>query len=278
MVTSIINGIETDKVSIKDRSLNYGDGVFETIVVHGNKLHYWKAHYERLQKGCKVLGIKTPIEVELLSDIKKLDLREDAAILKIIVSRGAGGRGYLADKSIEPTVIISLNKWPNFVNQYQQQGIHTRLCQHRLIINPALAGIKHLNRIDQVIARNEWHNNQIEEGLMLDQDDYLVEGTGTNLFMKIEDQWFTAPVSSCAVAGVVRDAVIDYLNKNNLSLTERNLPQTELNSVKEMFVCNSVWGIVPVLSCEGHQFEIGGDTRRLQMEFEQEKEVVSYVI
>lgn len=278
MVTSIINGIETDKLSIKDRSLNYGDGVFETIAVHGKQMHYWKAHYERLHNGCKVLGIKSPLEAELLSEFKKLDLDNDSVVLKIIVSRGAGGRGYLADETIEPTVIISVNKWPDFVTQYQQQGIRTRLCQHRLIINPALAGIKHLNRIDQVIARNEWHNNHIQEGLMLDQDDCLVEGTGTNLFMKIDNHWFTPPVSGCAVAGVVRDAVIDYLNKNNLSLTERKPLLTELNSVTEMFVCNSVWGIVPVTSCDDYQFEIGDDTRQLQMEFEREKEVVSYVV
>lgn len=278
MITSIVNGVETDKISVKDRSLNYGDGVFETIAVHNNKLHLWKSHYARLQKGCESLGIKTPAESDLLSDITKLDVTEDNSVLKIIVSRGEGGRGYLANESIEPTVIISSNTWPDFVNDYQQQGIQTRLCKHRLIINPALAGIKHLNRLDQVIARNEWHNDQIKEGLMLDQNDCLVEGTCTNLFMKVDNQWVTSPATQCAVAGIVRDEVINTLNKNNLSLVERNLSVSELNSVKEMFVCNSVWGIVPVLSCEDYQFEIGDDTRQLQMEFEQEKEAVSYVV
>lgn len=278
MITSIVNGVETDKISVKDRSLNYGDGVFETIAVHNNKLHLWKSHYARLQKGCESLGIKTPAESDLLSDITKLDVTKDNSVLKIIVSRGEGGRGYLANESIEPTVIISSNTWPDFVNDYQQQGIQTCLCKHRLIINPALAGIKHLNRLDQVIARNEWHNDQIKEGLMLDQNDCLVEGTCTNLFMKVDNQWVTSPATQCAVAGIVRDEVINTLNKNNLSLVERNLSVSELNSVKEMFVCNSVWGIVPVLSCEDYQFEIGDDTRQLQMEFEQEKEAVSYVV
>ena len=278
MISSIVNGIETDNISIKDRALNYGDGVFETIAVHQNRLHYWKAHYRRLQRGCELLGIKTPSESSLLSEIKKLNLGVESAVLKIIVSRGAGGRGYLADESLVPTVIITLNAWPDFVTSYQEQGIHARLCNHRLLINPALAGIKHLNRIDQVIARNEWHNDQIQEGLMLDQEDYLIEGTSTNLFMRTDDKWFTAPISACAVAGVIRDAVIKLINKNNLSITERKLSQSELSLVNEMFVCNSVWGIVPVLNCDDHQFNIGDVTRRLQMEFEQEIDKVSYVV
>ena len=278
VITSIVNGIETSEISVKDRALNYGDGIFETIAVFGHQLHFWKAHYNRLQKGCELLGIKTPSEKSLLTDIQKLSLNDGNSVVKIIVSRGQGGRGYLADSSVSPGIIITLNNWPSFVESYRQKGIHTRLCQHRLIINPVLAGIKHLNRLDQVIARNEWHNDQIQEGLMLDQHDCLVEGTATNLFMKFDKQWVTSAVADCAVAGITRQAVINYLNKNNIYITERKLKISELDSVTEMFVCNSVWGIVPVLSCDGYHFEVSDDVRQLQMEYEQEKEVVSYVV
>lgn len=267
-----------DQVSIKDRAFNYGDGVFETVAVHDTKMHYWSEHYHRLKLGCDRLGIKPPNENDLLNDIAKLDLSENSAVLKIVVSRGEGGRGYSVNDVGEPNIVISKNSWPVFVESYQQEGIKVRLCQHRLIINPALAGIKHLNRLDQVLARNEWHNDDYQEGLMLDQDDYLLEGISSNLFVKINQQWITPPVKDCAVAGIMRNAVVRKMDDLGINLEQRKIHVSELSSVKEMFVSNSIWGIVPVVSCESNLFEKGDNTQQLQMGIEQEKESVSYVI
>lgn len=267
-----------DQISIKDRAFNYGDGVFETIAVHHNKLHYWSEHFHRLKLGCDSLGIKPPNENDLLSDIAKLDLSESSSVLKIVVSRGEGGRGYSVSGVGEPNTVISKNPWPVFVGPYQQEGIKVRLCQHRLIINPALAGIKHLNRLDQVLARNEWHNDDYQEGLMLNQGDYLLEGISSNLFVKINQQWITSPAKDCVVAGVMRDAVVRKMDGLGINLEQRKIHVSELSSVKEMFVSNSIWGIVPVVYCESNVFEIGNNTQQLQTKIEQEKESVSYVI
>ncbi|MDH5394395.1 MAG: aminodeoxychorismate lyase, partial [Gammaproteobacteria bacterium] len=249
MSTVLVNGHVTDQLSIKDRGLNYGDGVFETIAVSGRHLHYWSEHFRRLKQGCERLAIKAPLEAELLADIKKLSFPNEPSVLKIVVSRGQGGRGYAATGIEQASVIISLNSWPDFVLEYQQRGVNVRICQHRLMINPALAGIKHLNRLDQVLARNEWHNDQIHEGIMLDQHDYLIEGVSTNLFVMVNNQWLTPAVTDCAVAGIMRELILNKAELIKLKIEQRKIQLSELSSVQQMFVCNSIWGIVPVTGC-----------------------------
>lgn len=276
MSLSIINGVLTDQISIKDRGLNYGDGVFETIAVHHKKLHYWTAHYNRLKMSCERLSIKAPDEKTLSADIAQLAFDATSSVIKIIVTRGQGGRGYSSEGISEPNIVISNNPWPSFVESYQQQGIKVRLCEHRLIINPALAGIKHLNRLDQVLARNEWHNDEYQEGLMLDQDDNLLEGISTNVFVKIDQQWITTPSKACVVDGVMRAAVLRNADKADINIEQRMITYSDLSNVKEMFVTNSIWGIVPVRSCESYLFKIGNDCRKLQKSLE--KDSVSYVI
>lgn len=242
------------------------------------KLHYWSAHYLRLKQGCERLGITPPKEVDLLDDLKKLSVTESSAVLKLVISRGEGGRGYSAMGVDKATVILSLNPWPDFVETYQRKGIDVRLCQHRLIINPALAGIKHLNRLDQVMARNEWHNDSIKEGLMLDQNDHIVEGVSTNIFIKINDSWLTPPTHTCAVAGIMRDAVLKKAEQTGINIEQRKIHHSELSSAKQMFVTNSIWGLVPVVACESYQFDTGDDYKHLQMDLEQDIESVSYDI
>lgn len=278
MIKALINGEPATTVSIKDRAFNYGDGVFETIAVKNKQLQFWSSHFLRLKKGCQKLGIDQPDEKQLLSDIKQLITESDQFVLKILISRGTGGRGYAVDGVLSATIVLSLNPWPVDIETKQTHGINTRLCQHRLAINPALAGIKHLNRIDQVIARNEWHNTDITEGIMLDYEDYLIEGTATNLFVKINGQWQTAPEKNCAVAGTIRAFVLAHAGKKNLAICERKVHHSELSSVEEMFVCNSIWGIVPVVSCDQLQLTAGDDTRHLQKELEQHLVSYSYDI
>ena len=278
MINAVVNGALTNQVSITDRAFNYGDGVFETIAVHNKALHYWNEHYQRLEKGCEALGISSPSESELLADIKKLALSANSSIIKVVISRGQGGRGYSAAGVTQTTTVITQHEWPGYITRYQSQGINSRICQHRLLINPALVGIKHLNRLDQVLARNEWHNDDIQEGFMLDRDDNIIEGTCTNIFLKTSKGWVTPADDSCAVAGVMRAAVINKASQTGLVINKQSVKLSELASVKECFVCNSIWGVVPVLSCDSYHFEINDDMRQIQTELEQEIETVSYVI
>ena len=278
MTQSLVNGVAADTISIKDRAFNYGDGVFETIAVHNKKLHYWAEHFSRLKHGCERLGITAPVEADLLTDIAKLSFNDESSVLKIVISRGQGGRGYAAAGITEPNIIISNNPWPAFVESHQQQGITVRICQHRLMINPALVGIKHLNRLDQVLARNEWHNDLIQEGLMRDQEDDLVEGISSNLFIKINNEWTTPPDQDCAVSGVMRKSVLAKAEQLGITIKQRKINQSELSLVQEMFVCNSIWGIVPVLACGDIVFKTSDDCKQVQKGIKQDIAAVSYDI
>jgi len=278
MIKSIINSQSASNISIEDRAFQYGDGVFETIAVDNKKLQFWSEHYQRLIAGCKKLAITPPSEQLLLEDIRQLVTDENQYVVKLIVSRGCGGRGYLADSSLTPNIVVTLNDWSGDIQQKQEAGIRIRICQHRLVINPTLAGIKHLNRLDQVIARNEWHNSDFDEGIMLDLNDNLLEGTASNLFAKINNQWHTAAVQDCAVAGVIRAFVLEQLTNKNKVCIENKMNKSELPLIEEMFVCNSVWGIVPVTQCEEFEFSTGNDTRDLQKEMDQQVDSRSYVI
>ncbi len=278
MIKALINSQLTSNISIEDRAFQYGDGVFETIAVNNKMLQFWPEHYQRLIAGCNKLGITPPAEQTLLKDIKQLVTENNLFVLKIIVSRGCGGRGYLANSSLTPSIVITLNDWPGHIQQKKEAGIHTRICQHRLLINPALAGIKHLNRLDQVIARNEWHNNDFDEGIMLDLNDNLLEGTASNLFVKINNRWQTADDHDCAVTGVIRGFVLEQLVNKKITCIEEKINKSELSLVQEMFVCNSVWGIIPVTRCDEFEFSIGNDTRELQKDLDQQVNSGSYVI
>lgn len=270
MATVLINGEKQNHVPYQDRGLNYGDGLFETLEYQDGKIYYWSQHYQRLRKGCEVLQIAIPDERMLLNEIAAL-AKPAHAVIKIVVTRGISGRGYQYDKASEPKRIVSVHQWPEAVHSYCS-GINTRICQHRLVINPALSGIKHLNRLDQVIARNEWHNKQYQEGLMCDQVDNVIEGTSSNLFIIRKNEIQTAPAANCAVDGVMRNIVINTAKNLNLLVTEKLVSKKELIKADEVFVCNSIWGICPLHSCDESRYSDHSITRQVQTQVTQEKE------
>jgi 4-amino-4-deoxychorismate lyase len=168
----------------------------------------------------------------------------------------------------KPTVIVSINQWPQDIEQ-KQQGIDAYLCKHPLVVNPALAGIKHLNRLDQVIARNEWTDTAIYEGIMADNVGHLIEGCSSNLFAVRDGSLITAPASECAVAGVVRQAVIGWATQMNVPVDERKIKLSELNQLDAVFVCNSIWGILPLNKLHNAQTamkQFSADAITLQMQ------------
>jgi len=178
----LINGELNETLSAQDRGLHYGDGVFETIAVNKGNLLCWDKHYERLQFGCQILDFACPAK-ELLQNEAQQVISDAKEVLKIILTRGAGGRGYNPPKQITPTRIVANYPWPDYSDKQVKEGVKVRICDFRLGFNPKLAGIKHLNRLEQVLARNEWTDMGIAEGLMLDQNDNIIEGTMSNIFM-----------------------------------------------------------------------------------------------
>jgi len=264
----LVNGKAEDRISISDRGLNYGDGLFETIAFRNDVAEFIDAHIQRLVDGCIRLNIPFQ-QLELLStelDSVYQSLKDVDSVIKIVITRGSGGRGYLADNTVEPSRIISTHAYPSYPKSYQQQGVSIRLCQHKLSENPALAGLKHLNRLDNVIARNEWSDINIVEGLMFDQSSHLIEGTMTNVFIVKSNQLITPLITTSGVSGILRAELIRIANHLGISFKEDVISESDLKYADEVFVCNSINDIWPVNNIVdiGKSLSIGPITQRLQ--------------
>lgn len=263
----LINGESKEHIEVSDRGFQYGDGLFETIEVKDGQTVFFERHLERLKSGCERLYIPFP-DVQLLSlEAKQLCLRSPSAsaVLKIIVTRGTGGRGYRQPDVIQPTRILSLHPYPDYPKIYSEQGIVARICITRLGLNPVLAGIKHLNRLEQVMARAEWHDSAIQEGLMLDINDHIIEGTMTNLFYIKNNSLYTPVLAQSGVAGIIRSIIMTISVDHGLSVVEHVFTKDELLSADEVFVCNSIIGIWPIKQIETMHFSVGPITRNIQI-------------
>ncbi|WP_415903699.1 aminodeoxychorismate lyase [Neptuniibacter sp. QD48_55] len=258
-----INGVLADQVSINDRGLSYGDGLFETIAVIDGKPHLFDQHLVRLQLGLERLKFPDGTIDAVKKDIQALNLSGNQT-LKLTVTRGLGERGYKLPATCVPTRIISLADSSNFTQQ-RQQGVSVRLCQQRLGLNPALAGIKHLNRLEQVLARSEWSDPDIAEGFVSDLDGNLIEGTMSNLFWVNEGMLYTPKIDRSGVKGVMRDRLIELADQLSLVVVEGNYPESVLESADEIFICNSLIGIWPVITIDGKSLSVGPITRDLQL-------------
>jgi 4-amino-4-deoxychorismate lyase len=257
----LINGQASDGISSLDRGLLYGDGVFETIAVEDGRLRFWFRHLARLNAGCGRLGISQPEGNRLLEESLAVISGVDRGVLKIIVTRGCGGRGYRPASDATPTRIIQLHTWPDYPETCHGSGVRVRLCRQR---NPALAGIKHLNRLEQVLARGEWDDPGILEGLLLDEDDHPVGGTMSNLFIVRDRVLMTPELVRCGVAGILRTVVLEVAARVPMPLQVRALGLDDLWGADEMFLTNSLFGIWPVIAIEGRPYRKGVLTQQLQ--------------
>jgi 4-amino-4-deoxychorismate lyase len=262
----LINGKSKEHIEISDRGFQYGDGLFETIEVRDGLAVFLKQHLERLKSGCQRLCIPFPGANLLSLEARELyhQLDSDRGVLKIIVTRGSGGRGYRQPDVIHPTRVLSLHPYPDYPKNYTEQGIVARFCMTRLGLNPALAGIKHLNRLEQVMARSEWNDMSIQEGLMLDVNDHVIEGTMTNLFYIKNNSLYTAALDRSGVAGIMRRIIMTISPEHGLTVIEHEFSQDELLSADEVFVCNSIIGIWPIRQIGTVYFSIGPITQSIQ--------------
>jgi 4-amino-4-deoxychorismate lyase len=262
----LVNGEFTDQIATADRGLQYGDGLFETIAVTDGKLHFWLEHYERLQTGCRRLRLPVPDADILRREADEICRGSERAIIKIIVTSGIGGRGYRRPEKSCPTRILSLHPFPEYPTCYQTEGVALRFCTTPLSQNPVLAGIKHLNRLEQVLARSEWQDAAVPEGLMLNCEGHVIEGTMTNLFYGKESTLYTAPIVNAGIEGVMRRIIIDWWAEEGRVVTQHFFrPETLLNA-DEVFVCNSVIGVWPVTRIEQQFFAIGPLSRQIQQQ------------
>jgi len=245
MTTRIFSGdLRIDAIDPRDRGLAYGDGVFETILVHRSAPVWWDAHLARLQRGCDVLGIAAPDPGFLRAEIDAMADGCARAVLKLIVTRGISERGYARSSHAPPTVVLSLSGAPPST---PRDGLNLRWCETPLAIQPRLAGIKHLNRLEQVLARAEWGDADsnrpvIHEGLQCDTAGRVVSATSANLFVLRDGRWLTPPIAACGIAGVCRGWILGHVAES----AEAALARGEVESADAIVLCNAVRGILPV--------------------------------
>jgi 4-amino-4-deoxychorismate lyase len=260
LVNGLPSGNENAALSVEERGLSYGDGVFETMCLQDGRVRFLESHLARLHTGCQRLGIAAPDNDTLRRDIAALSGNIDDGVIKLIVTRGAGGRGYRSVKGLTATRIAIL--YPPIRNS-ALSGIAVRWCATRLARNEQLAGIKHLNRLEQVLAQNEWTGDQIAEGLMLDTEGELVSVTAGNLFMVCDGVLVTPDLRFSGIRGVMRDQVIKLAQQDRIPVEERPLRPDDLLVATEVFITNAVRGIRPVVSLDATRWPIGAVTYRL---------------
>lgn len=263
----LVNGRLQESIPIADRGLNYADGLFETIAVCDGSALLADAHLARLNAGCLRLGIRANIELDLvhaelaqLLDVAGSPVR---AVLKLIITRGAGGRGYRADPKTCVTRIAGIHPWPDYPHEHQETGVRLRLCATRLSRNPALAGLKTLARIEQVLARAEW-GEDFEEGLMADDRGHIIEGTFSNLFVVMDDVIITPLLDEAGISGVMRNAVMASLGLRGHLVEEGVVTVEMLERASGLFVTNSLIGVWPVARFEHKTYTIPSLVRDVQ--------------
>ncbi|MEQ8231082.1 MAG: aminodeoxychorismate lyase [Gammaproteobacteria bacterium] len=238
----LIDGEPGESVPASDRGLAYGDGLFETMAVRDGRVLALDAHLERLGRGAARLGLTAPSRAQVLGDLERLALDGTShAVVKLMVTRGSGGRGYRPPAVATARRITSSHPWP--ATPARDAPRLGWICRHPLGTQPALAGIKHLNRLDQVLASAEWPDPDHVEGLMLDVAGRLVEGTRSNVFLACDGTLVTPALDHAGIAGVVRGAVLDHAAALGITCEVREVSATELDTADEIFITGSVLGI-----------------------------------
>ena len=237
MNTIIFRGNQqVEHLSANDRGLAYGDGLFETVLVKNGELVWWPEHWQRLHSGASRLVISLPDQQLLLRAIQQLTQTKNC-VLKIIVSRGDSGRGY-APSAGPATTVLSVHPMP----KHYHAPIALRWCQTQIAQQPALAGIKHLNRLENVLARAECSSLEYADGLMCDRDGAVICATSANVFIFKNNIWRTPDVSVCGIQGVARQ----WFLANIANVCVERLSRPDLESAEAIFLCNAVRGMMEV--------------------------------
>ncbi len=252
----LVNGSPGTVIDALDRGLQYGDGLFETIAIRRGRARLLSLHLERLAAGCRRLGLAVPDLGQLEKEIFTVAAAAEC-VVKVIVTRGGGVRGYRPPVSPTPTRIVAAFPAPAYPEGNASQGIRLRICTTRLARNPAIAGLKHLCRLEQVLAQAEWHDELIAEGLMLDDDGLVVCGTHSNLFILAGAGLLTPRVDRCGVAGVMRREVLRWAGSHGITTCETDLRPQQLFTAGEVFLTNAIIGAWPARELDGRPLARG---------------------
>ena len=246
-----INGRKGTRIDYRDRGLQYGDGVFETMRIHLGRIRLLEFHLERLYAGCRRLKIEGPSRRTLMRELERTANRHREGVLKLIVTRGVSRRGYRPTGNERSTRVLALHALPG--TRLAMPPARIRICATPLGQTPSLAGLKTLNRLESVVARAEWRDARIWEGLMRDVDENIVCGTMSNVFLRRGSILMTPVLDRCGVAGVMRRWVLQTAGELRLKAIERRVRWRDLREAEEVFMSNAVVGLRSVAVIERDQ-------------------------
>ena len=260
----LVNGVRSDSVAVTDRGLAYGDGIFRTLLSKKGQPRWWPWHYRKLVHDCAALAIPCPAAAVLEQEMALAASRSGDEVVKIIVTRGSGTRGYAPPQSPSPTRIVMSAAPPEYPEEFSSFGVKVFKCQTRLTSQPRLAGVKHLNRLENVLGRAEWKDPDVPEGLMLDDANNIIGGTMTNLFIVEDGRLLTPELTRCGVAGVTRERVMDAARKHGMACREEPITEARLREAQEALLVNSVIGVWQIRECTGRSWNAGAHVGRVR--------------
>lgn len=250
----LINGQWQTMLAANDRAVQFGDGCFTTAAVSGGNICFIERHLQRLKLACERLMLPFAQWDTLENEMRQLGEREERAVLKVVISRGAGGRGYSAASCESPTRMLSLSPYPDFYTGWRERGISLALSPVCLGVNPSLAGIKHLNRLEQVLIRTHLEQTSAEEALVLDSDGWLTECCAANLFWRKGIKVFTPYLDRAGVRGIMRQHIMNSLTDAGWPLQETREKIDALADADEIVICNALMPVVPVNQAESWHY------------------------
>ena len=264
MTNTWVNGVATDQVRVTDRGFSYGDGIFTTIKVTNARCELLTEHLVRLQQGITTLAI-TQIDFKaLLDEISRVAKSLINGVIKVVITRGEGKRGYSSVGCNSPTVVISTSTLPAIYKDWQKNGVGLGVSTVALGINPLTAGIKHLNRLEQVLVKQQIDENQWTDAVVLDCQACIIETSIANLFWRSGEVIYTPNLDFSGVRGLMRQQVLFDLAANDIHVVEDRFKLSSIVDADEIFMSNCLMGIVPIIAIESKQYHIGDLTRRLQ--------------
>jgi 4-amino-4-deoxychorismate lyase len=242
-VAMLINGQPGDLIAAADRAVQYGDGLFETVRCERGAPRWFERHVARLRRGCERLHLPQPDEALLAREVSELAAGEARVLVKIIYTRGPGAaRGYAPRDCLRPTRIVSRHPWPQRPAHWHS-GFRVGFATQQLGENPALAGIKHLNRLEQVLAALEAEALEVDEVLLATQSDQLIGGAMSNLFLIEAGSLLTPPLERCGVAGIMRSLVIDTAPQVGLAVSIAPVSTARVAAAASVFLTNVRLGL-----------------------------------
>ncbi|MTD25416.1 aminodeoxychorismate lyase [Erwinia sorbitola] len=249
-----VNGEMRDSIEARDRAVQFGDGCFTTARVHQGRVQRIEAHLKRLQQACERLKIDGVDWRRLENEMSFAATTRSDGVLKVILTRGSGGRGYSATGCAAPARIMSISDYPAHYHSLRQTGVRLALSSVRLGKNPQLAGIKHLNRLEQVLIRTELEQTGADEALVLDSDALLVECCAANLFWRTGNQVFTPDLSASGVNGIQRQWVMQQVVQSGFTLKEVRVGIDALAAAEEVLITNALMPVLPVYQAESWHY------------------------